>query len=119
MAVRMSKIIFVSLLALLVLSSLVSSRGESYSGQPLFSQAVTVEIETAPEDVGHAAGPSASPHSLRSVAKRWTRTPTLLSAPLRSVMTVDADRLARACPSSPATAYQAAPLYQSLQVFRF
>src|SRR4030095_11336357 len=58
MAVRMSKTIFVSLLALLVLSSLVSSRVEPYSGQPLFSQAVTVEIATAPADDGHAAGTS-------------------------------------------------------------
>src|SRR5262249_5369703 len=99
MAVRMSKIIFAFFFALLLLSFLTSSRGEPCGGQPLFSQAVTVEIETAPEDVGHAASPVASPHSLRSVAKRWTRTPTLLSAPLRSVMAVDADRLARVCPS--------------------
>src|SRR5262245_8671895 len=109
----------VFILGFFVLSCLTSIRGEFLGGQPSFSQAAAVELETVPADGEHTLGSFMWHSPMTSVTKRGNGTTVLLCVSVRFSFAPDAHALARSCPPFPAALYHAAPLYQSLQVFRF
>jgi len=112
----MSQVKFVPLLVFLALSFLVSVSGMSPSSGPLFCQAGDAE-EFATE-AERSADSSAWRSPIKIITKRRTDTfaPTITILSLAPHICDQA--FGRFCNSSTAAICQAAPLYQSLQVYR-
>jgi len=115
----MRQVALASILVSFALSFLAGIHTEFFDGRSSFSQVSAAAMEAVPTDAEHTTSRSAWHHPMRNVSKRGKGTLTLISGPVRSITTSDAHLLAHACSSSLAGLSQTAPLYQSLQVFRF
>ena len=115
----MSQAKTILILAFLVLSFPIGVRGESLSSELHLRQADAADMERRTIEAEHAPDSVAWRYSIKSVAKRRIDT-SALSLVTRGLIMHTCDRtLGRSCRSSAAVVYQAAPLYQSLHVYRF
>ena len=114
----MSRVKFIPLLMFLALSFLVSVPGWYPSSEPLFCQAGSADAEGATTEAQGTVNSPAWCRPIKNIAKRRTDTfaPTIT---ILSLVTHIFDQApGRFGNSSAAVTYQAAPLYQSLQVYR-
>ena len=115
----MSQVKYILILGFLVLALLVGIPGESLSSELHFCQADAADMGGRTTEAEHVPTPSEWRHPLKSVTKRRI---DRFALPLgtRSLITHPCDHtLGRSRHSSAVVVYQAAPLYQSLQVYRF
>ena len=115
----MSQVKYILILGFLVLSFLVGVPGELLSSDLHLRQVDIANMEGRTTEAEHIPTPSEWRHPLKSVTKRRI---DRFALPLgtRSLITHPCDHtLGRSRHSSAMAVYQAAPLYQSLQVYRF
>jgi len=114
----MSRVKFVPLLSSLLLSLLVGVSGVSPSSEPLGYQISGADAEESAPETEHSADSSARLGPIKLIAKRRTDTFAPTTTILSPVMLICDQALGHFCHSSAATICQAAPLYQSLRVYR-
>jgi len=115
----MSQVKYILILGFLVLSFLVGIPGELLSSERHPRQGDTVSMEGRTPETEHVPTSSEWRHLLKSATTRRVDT-FALSLMTRSLVMHACDQvLGHCCHSSATIVYQAAPLYQSLQVYRF
>ena len=115
----MSQVKYILILGFLVLALLVGVPGEPPSSDLHLRQVDIANMEGRTTEAEHVPIPSEWRHPLKSVTKRRIDRSALPLA-TRSLITHTCDHtLGRSRHSYAAVVYQAAPLYQSLQVYRF
>ena len=114
----MSQVKCILILGFLVLSFLVGVPGEALSSDLPLRQIDTANMEGHTTEVGHVPTPYEWHHSFKRVTKRRIDSFVLSLVTRILIMHASDQGLGRSCHSSVTVVYQAAPLYQSLQVYR-
>jgi hypothetical protein len=114
----MKPVKFALLFVFLALFFLVGISGGSPSNRPLFCQAGGADAEGSTTEAQRAFDSSVWCRPSKSIAKRRTDTFAPAVATLSLVTHLRDQIFGRSRKSSAAALYQAAPLYQSIQVYR-
>jgi len=115
----MNQVQYILSLAFLTLSLLGSGLGDSLGSESPLHQVGVINTEEPTTEAEHAPAPSEWRHPLKSIVKRRPQTSVLACGLLNPIMHSCDQASGRSYKSSTAVVYQAIPLYQSLQVYRF